>query len=129
MMESLEDVGPPLVADGEPAEASEPGQCSLDDPAMPTEPLGAVHPAPGDAWRDPALPAGVAAARIVVSLVGMQLVRATPRPAHALPNRRHGVDQGLEKLTVVRVGRAETDREWDAVAIDDDVALAARFAA
>jgi hypothetical protein len=58
--------------------------------------LGALYTAAGDA-RDNAPPAAVAAAAVV------QLGRTLARPAGALPDGRHGVEQRLEALTVVHV--------------------------
>jgi hypothetical protein len=59
---------------------------------VPAQALAALDPAPGDARNDAALPAGAAAAGVVVALVAVQLGRAPARPAAALPDRRHGVE-------------------------------------
>jgi hypothetical protein len=53
MMDCLEDVGARLVADGQPAEAAEPGQRARDDPAMASRTLAALDAAPRDAILDP----------------------------------------------------------------------------
>src|SRR4051812_45924589 len=74
--EGLVDVGPALVADGEPAVAGEPGQGPLNDPAVATEPLAGVDAASGDPRDDPASAEIASAAREVVALVGVQLGRA-----------------------------------------------------
>jgi hypothetical protein len=66
---------------------------------------------------------------VVVPLVGVQLGWALARPACALPDRRHGVEQRLEQPAVVDVGGAEQERERDAAGVDQDVPLAARPAA
>ena len=47
--EGLGDVGAPLVADGQTAEAVEPCQRSFDNPAVPTRPFAAVHATTGNA--------------------------------------------------------------------------------
>ena len=73
--------------------------------------------------------AGAAAAAAVVGLVGVQLGRALARPAGALPDRRHGVEQGLEEPAVVHVRGAQQERERDAAGVDQDVALGAGLAA
>ena len=66
---------------------------------------------------------------MVVGLVGVQLGGPPTRPPGALPDRRHGVDQGLEEPAVVGVGRAEASRERDAARVHDKVALGPRLAA
>jgi hypothetical protein len=71
VVECLEDVDPPLVTDGEPAEAGEPGQGALYYPPVPAEPFRAVDPAPRDPRGDPATAAGPAAPPVIVRLVGM----------------------------------------------------------
>jgi hypothetical protein len=118
-VEAFQDVEPALVADGEPAETGEPRQRPLDDPAVAAEPLGTVHPAPRDARDDAPLATGAAAAGVIVAFVGVQLARALARPTGALPDRRHGIEQGLEHQTVVHVRGAEQERERDAASIDD----------
>ena len=128
MMEGFEDVAPTLVADGQPPEAAEPSQCALHDPAMPAEALAALDPAPGDPAGNAALGQVSAAARQVIGLVGVQLGRAPARPAPALPDRRHRVDQLREGNTVVSVGGGETECQRDAVRVREDVPLRSRTA-
>src|SRR4051812_4888182 len=67
-VEGFEDVGPALVAHGDPPEASEPSERTLDHPPVPPEVASALDPAPGDPGDDPAPPAGAAAAAVVVAL-------------------------------------------------------------
>lgn len=65
----------------------------------------------------------------VVALVGVQFGWATSWPARALADRRHGIDQRFQELAVMPVGRRDFQGEGDAIGIDEDVALGARFAA
>jgi hypothetical protein len=102
-VEREQDVEPALVADGEPPEPGEPRQRALDHPPVPAQALGAVDPAPGDARDDGPLAAGAAAVAVVVALAGVRLGRALARPTGALPDRRHGVEKGLEEPAVVLV--------------------------
>ena len=127
MMEGVEDVGSALVAHREPAQAGEPGEGSLHHPPMPTQALAAVDPAPGDPWGDAAAMAGLAAAAVVVGLVGVQLARSSARPPRAPPDRRHGVERRLQQAAVVDVGPAQGKGERDAVRVDENVTLAARL--
>jgi hypothetical protein len=128
-VEGFEDVGPALVADRQPTEAGEPGERAFDHPAVPAQPFAALDPAPRDAGDDAALAAGAAAAAVVVAFIGVQLARASPRPAGALPDRRHGVEHRLQHGAVVHVRRGEQKSERDAGGLDQDVALGARLAA
>src|SRR5579875_2485221 len=72
--EGMMDVGAALVADGQAAEAVEPGQRALDDPAVPAEPVRALDTPPSNARFDVTPAAGPAAGRIIISLVGVQLI-------------------------------------------------------
>src|SRR4051812_16395777 len=103
MMESLEDVGASLAADSQPAEAAEPGQGALHDPAMASQALAALDAAPGNAVAYPPLAQGTTAARLVIGCVGMEFVRALTGAASALMDRRHGVDQRVEDAAVVDI--------------------------
>lgn len=47
------DVGSSLLADGEAAELGAPRKHPLDEPSVPSQPLAALNPAPGDAVLDP----------------------------------------------------------------------------
>jgi hypothetical protein len=123
MVESLEDVDASLVADGQPAEAAEPGQGAFDDPAIPSQTLAALNAAPGDAIADPSLAQGTPAARQVIRFVGMELVRTLAGPTPALAHRRHGVDQLLKDAAVVDICRGNPQGERDAIGVGDDVAL------
>src|SRR4051794_13536826 len=60
------DVVAALVADHRPAQARDPGQGTLDHPAILAEALAALDAAPGDARDDAAPAAGTAAAGVVV---------------------------------------------------------------
>ncbi len=125
-------IGAPLIADGEPAEAIEPGQRALHHPAMPAKPLTRLDTAPGNARDKAPLPAGGATARVIVALVGVQLVRAptgTATSAARLPERRDRVQRRFHEPRVVDVGRREPHGEGDASGVDHTMALRARFAA
>jgi hypothetical protein len=74
-------VGPAFVADGEPAEAVEPGRRALHDPALAANPLAAIDALSGDPVPDPALAAGSPALPVVVTLVGVRRGRAPALPA------------------------------------------------
>jgi hypothetical protein len=99
---------------------------------MPTEVLGRLDAFACDADADPAAPEIGATARDVVRLVGVELGRpragATGTPAWA-DDGRDRLDQRLEDARIVQVGCRELDRQWDALAINDQVVLRAKLPA
>ena len=116
------DIGPPLVADGQPPVLAEPGQGALHHPAMATQPLAGVDAFAGDAHPDVALGKRAATARDVVGLVGMQLGRPLAAVAVRLLDRRHGIEHrprrrpirgGWPRSAVSPMGvRARSVRMW-----------------
>ena len=129
MVESLKDAHTSLVANGQPAETAEPGQGAFNDPAVPSQSLGAVDPAPGDPRLNGAPAQRPAAMREIVALISMQFGRPPLRSADAVADWRHRVDQLFEEAAVVDVCRGEPDSEWDTSGIGDQVALRPRSAA
>jgi hypothetical protein len=123
MMEGFADVGAPFTAQGQTPAAADPSQGAFHDPAMPSQALGAVDAAPGDARLDGAPAQRASALREVIALVGMQLSRSPAGPSPALADRRHGVDQHFKEAAVVNVCRGELDGERDALGIGDAVAF------
>src|SRR3954465_6854531 len=121
-------IGPPLVADGQPAEAAEPGERALHHPAVTAEACARVDPLARDADADVALAQGAATAGNVVGLVGVQLGRALAPPSIGLLDRGHGIEQILEDGAVVPIGTAQERDERDPGAVAHNVALRARFA-
>jgi hypothetical protein len=126
--ESKVQIGRALVTDGEPTEAVEPGEGPLDYPAIPSQLLTGLDPTSSDATADAALAQVVPTAGIVVALIGMQFVRPLTRSPAPPFDRLDGFDQIFEDDRVVDIGRREPDREWDALAVDQDVALGASLA-
>ena len=127
--EGFVDIGAPLIADGQTAEAAEPGQGSLDDPSVSAQTLAAVHPTPSDAGHDGAGAAFGPAAPVIIGLVRVQLLGPPARPTSPVPHARHGVQGGRQHEAVVAVGWAQAHSERCASAVDHKMALRARFAA
>jgi len=121
--------GATVVARAEATERIEPCEVPLDDPAMASQAVLRFDAAPGDPVFDATYSARVTAFPEIVSLVGMGFVRTTARATTAGAfERRNGVQQGLEELTVVDVRRGQEDRERDALGVRHKMALAARSA-
>jgi hypothetical protein len=119
------DVEPAFVADGEPPKLVEPCEGSLDDPAMTAKLLAGVEAPSGDAGLDLAAATSVAAAAVVIGLVGVQLVRPASRSAALAADRRDGVDQRLEWHAVVDVCAGQEEPERNPAAVGDQMALGA----
>src|SRR3954465_2159655 len=127
MQKRLVDVVAPLVADRQSTVLRQPRQCPLHHPPVPSQLLAALYPLPGYATLDAALPQGPSALLVVVGLVGVQLLRALPRPASGTLYGIDGIHQLLEDHRVVGIGGAEHYRKRDAPSVRNKVALRARF--
>jgi hypothetical protein len=123
MVERLEDIGAPLVADGQTTEAAEPGQGAFDDPSMAPQTLAALDAASGDAVADAALAQVTMAARHIIGFVSVELGGSPARPAAALVHRRHGIDQFVEEAAVVNICRGDPQGERDALGVGDNMTL------
>lgn len=126
------DLRAPLVAGSEPAEAAEPGQRTLHHPTVAAHLQARLGAPPQDAPGDAPLASGGSVAREIVTLVGVQLRRASPRPTRPTPlqmDRQDCIEQGLQQLRVVSVGRPPGHREWNSSSVDHHTAVAALFAA
>jgi hypothetical protein len=123
------DVRPALVADRQATILAQPRQRALHAPALPPQPCAARPTLARDAHLDTAPTHGKSTAREVVRLVRRPLVRALagapPRPLEgpdAVEQRRQDAASGV-------VGCGEDDSEREALPVDHQMALAARFAA
>lgn len=123
------DVEPTFVADGEPPKLVEPCECSLDDPAMTAKLLAGIEASSGDAGLDPAAATSVAAAAVVIGLVGVQLVRPPSRSAALAADGRDDVDQRLEGYAVMDVCAGQDEPERNAAPVGDQMPLGAWSAA
>ena len=94
------DVCPALVADGQAAVLGQPCQRALHDPAP----------------------------RDVIPLVSMQFLRPFPPSAPWGANQRNRRQQWLKEHGVMAVGTAQEGGEGDALSVDHNMALRARFA-
>jgi len=125
--EGVMDVGPTLVADGQPAEAVEPGERALHHPAVTAEARARVDLLARDADADVALAQGPATAWIVVALIRMQFSGSlAPLSGRGL-GQRDGVDHRLKDDRVMAVGATQERGKRDPGAVDHNMALRARF--
>ena len=123
------DVEAAFVSDSQPAELVEPCEASFDDPAMASESLRGIDTSPRDPGGDVPAPACLAAAVMIVGLVGMQLVGPPARPATLAGNGGNGVDEILEWRAVMDIGAGQEKSQRDALPVRRQVAFCARPAA
>lgn len=123
------DVGAAFIADNEATELIEPGEASFDDPAMAPKLGFALDIAACDA-RDNAATAQLAPVdRIVVALVGVDLVRAFSRSPAWAADRRDTINEWDQPGAVIDIGGREFDDERDALSIHGKMSLRAGLAA
>jgi hypothetical protein len=124
--ERFVDVVATFPSDAKPAEAVEPGDGALDDPAEDVQ-AGAVRLASfGDRGPDAALSQEPPVLVVVVAAVGEQSIWASPWPADDAGDRWDLVQQGRQLGDVVAVSTGQRHRERDSLSVREDVVLAAR---
>lgn len=123
------DVITSLVANPEPPEAVDPGEGSFTDPSMATEAFLGLDATSSDPCCDASLAQSHPTASEVVALVRMQLERTLAWSTSGSLDRSDGIYHLLEHHAVVDICRRVPDRERDAVPVDHNMALRARFAA
>lgn len=115
-------------ANSQLAEGSQPSMRALDYPSVTPEPIVALDASSSDAVLDAAALEVVSAACKVVAFVSVQLVRPAARPAAPAAYTRQRIDQFFEDHRVMSVGPGDAEDQRNALAVRDDVALAAEFA-
>jgi hypothetical protein len=123
--EGLMDVGAPLIADGQPPIAVEPGERAFDDPTVPTQPLAGLHPFARDATPDVAPTQRLTAARVVIAFIRVQFRRAFPALPGGSADRRDGIEQVLKDDRLVAVSAGQERGEGESGALDHNMALRA----
>ena len=123
------DVITSLVANPEPPEAVDPGEGSFTDPSMATEAFLGLDATSSDPCCDASLAQSHPTASEVVALVRMQLDLTLAWSTSGSLDRSDGIYHLLEHHAVVDICRRVPDRERDAVPVDHNMALRARFAA
>jgi hypothetical protein len=123
------DVQAASPSDGEAAELVQQSEALPDDVAQLAQPLDALAVTGRNDGCAAALPAGVAYGAAFVSRVGQQHREAAARPPGPAGDRLDAVEQrhGLGDIADVRAGGGDVQR--GAVALGDQVVLAARLAA
>lgn len=110
------------------AEGGDPGMGPFDDPAVRAEAIIAFDALARDSDLDAAAAQMSAATFVVIALVGMKPVGPAAGFAQAPWHRGQRIDEILEDHGVMPVGPRDAKDQWDAMAVGDEVALAAEFA-
>jgi hypothetical protein len=115
-------VGASLVAGGQTSELHQPSEGALDDPAAPTQAIGALDATARNAREDAANAQRLSADPKVVAPIGVQLaLPATRSSGLAVAYPRHEIAHPAEQQMVVQVGRREIYSERDATPFDENV--------
>lgn len=124
------DVGAPFVPDHQTAEAMQPREITLGDPAIPAQAFVRLDPFTCDAWRDPAGTETSNVGSRAVSKVCVQLAGSAPRSTLTTSDWNDAVDHHEQSDHIRHVRRSESRRcERQPVAIHYDMMLGARFTA
>ena len=118
-----------LVANIQASKTTQPGLGTLHDPAVAPQALARLDSLARDSAADAAPPEVLPTARGLIGLVRVHLGRALALAASGSLDGLDGVEQLLEQADVIDVGRRELHRKRDAVPVDHNMALRARFAA
>lgn len=107
-----------LIANAQAPIAMQPGEGALDDPAPAPEAFTRFLSAPRNAHCDASLAQQVTAERIVIPLVGMQLVRPTAWSSRQSCHRRQGSHQRSKHLAVMPISRRQLRHQRQAALIN-----------
>ncbi len=129
MQKGLMRVIAPLVADPEATVPIEPGKRALDHPSIAAKALARLDSSPRDTGNDTPCSECLATASKVVALVRVQLGRTLATPAMRRTNGLDRIDGLFQHLGVVHIGRRLGYCERNALPVDHNMALRARFAA
>ena len=121
-------IGPAFITYPQAAELVQPGDGAFDHPARHAEMAAMSGAALADLRADAALPQDIPVAFTVVGTIGLNDFRARQRMATPSRNGRHALQERQQLRRVVPVGAGQDDIQWRAVAVDEEVVLAARLA-
>ena len=119
------DVTAAVVAHEQSFELVEPGEGSLDDPAMAAKPGAVLCLAAGDLRLNAALPELAPANVIVVAAIGAEAIGPSPWTPDLAPDRRDAIDEADQLGAVMAVPAGERPGERDPGGIDEEMVLGA----
>lgn len=121
-------ISSPFITHTQASKLMQPGESAFDHPARHTKVAAMPGAAPGELRMDATLPQDTAIALAIVSTVGLHTPRFAQGPATPPSDGRNSVEQRHELCRIVTVSASQDHIQWCAVAVDDEVVLAARLA-
>lgn len=118
-----------LITNLQPAITIQPTVRSLHHPAMSPQPLARLDAFARNPWRDAAPPQSPSLLPRVIRFISMQFRRAFSRATHWPLDGADGINGFFHHPNVVHVGRRDSHRERDTLALDHQMAFRALFAA
>lgn len=121
-------IGPAFITHTQSAKLMQSGEGGLAYPGGDTEMAAVFDASLADLREDTTLTQDATIGFAVVTTVGLHAPGFDGRPSASASNRRHAIKQRHELSGVVAVGGGEDNVQRRAVAVDDEVVLAARLA-
>lgn len=121
-------IGSPFITHTQASKLMQPGESAFDDPARQAKVAAMPGAALGELRMDVALPQDKTIALAIVSPVGLHTPWFAQRAAAPSADGGNPVEQRQQLRRIVTVGPREDHIERCAVAVDDEVVLAARLA-
>jgi hypothetical protein len=121
-------VGPAFITHSQTAELMQPGESALDDPARCAQMAAMLSASLADLGTDATLAQDSTIAFAVIAPVGLNKFRLDQRMTASTGNLWHAINERHQLRAVVAVGASQNDVDRCAVAIDEEVVLAARLA-
>jgi hypothetical protein len=119
----------PLISNTQSAMTVEPTSRPLHYPAMAAQSLAAIYPFASYPHFYPSLANRSATSWIIIPFITMQFLRPFARSSQGSLNRLNCIKHHCQHIRVVNISRSLSHRERDALSVDHNMALRARFAA
>lgn len=129
MKECQVDVVAPFVADLQTTKAGKPTNRPLHHPAIASQPLGGINPSSSNARQNASSAQRCSLLSRVIRFVCMKFLGSSSGPPSFPSDRDDCIYGCLQHSHIMDIRRRGRDRQRDALAFDQKMALRARFAA
>ena len=116
----------PLETDAQATKLMQPRKRAFHHPSVASQTTAMFDPTLSQPRLDVADTQGLAMRCRVIRAIGQHTVRSTSRPTRLAAHRRNGIDQRQQLGDIMRVGAGQSNSEWKARRIRDEVVFAAR---
>ena len=117
-----------LVAHQETAKVCEPGHRTFHDPAVPSEPVGALDIFARNAIENAPLLASLSGGCVVVGFVGVEFLgESLGSPRSPGMNDWDGIEHARQQQVIVQIGCRDLGGQWNAAPIDHYMMFGAGF--